>query len=134
MVSRNIWVVDDDDVDLMTYQRTFRVLDYKDLNITYFKDSETMLLALEGGGQSPDLIFLDLNLPGLNGIESLQRIRQSGFYLPVVFLSTSSNSADVNVALQAGANAYFDKPVGFERSKEIIRNNIAFWFDQNLRK
>lgn len=134
MEDKRIWVVDDDEVDLMTYKRVFRVLNRTDLAVIYFDRSGTMLDALKSEIERPELIFLDLNLPGLSGIEALCQIKQLTHTLPVVILSTSSSNIDVTGALKAGANAYFDKPIDFNRFSDMIEVNLNFWLDRNLRK
>ena len=79
----------------------------------------------------PDLIILDLNLPRTGGHEVLQRCkgdpRLQG--IPIVVLTTSERSDDVQRAYTAGANAYLLKPVEFGRFMEVIQNLSAFWLD-----
>lgn len=64
------------------------------------------LLALIGG-DTPDVLLLDVNLPGLSGIDGLGRIRAAGFTNPVVVMSADRRNEEP--ALQAGAAAFFYK-------------------------
>ena len=61
------------------------------------------------GELDPDLIVLDLNMPGLNGHETLQRLRADGFAGRIVIFSVSDAEEDVVAALRAGADGYLVK-------------------------
>lgn len=65
---------------------------------------------------SPDLVLLDVMLPGLNGIEICSRIRQKSD-VPIVMLTARSDTADVVAGLEAGADDYVPKPF---KPKELI--------------
>lgn len=67
---------------------------------------EGIRLALE---LDPDMVLLDLNMPGMNGIETLKRLREEGFAGRVVMFTVSDHEEDVVDALQAGADGYLLK-------------------------
>lgn len=67
---------------------------------------EGIRLALE---LDPDMVLLDLNMPGLNGIETLKRLRDQGFAGRVVMFTVSDHEEDVVAALQGGADGYLLK-------------------------
>lgn len=70
-------------------------------------DPETGIrLAIE---LDPDMVLLDLNMPGLNGIETLKRLRDQGFAGRVVMFTVSDHEEDVVAALQGGADGYLLK-------------------------
>jgi two-component system nitrate/nitrite response regulator NarL len=58
-----------------------------------------------------DLILLDVKMPGMNGIETLKRLRASGVRAPVVMLTMSREDADLSAALRAGAQGYLLKDI-----------------------
>ncbi|HEX6295880.1 MAG TPA: response regulator [Burkholderiales bacterium] len=58
-----------------------------------------------------DLILLDVKMPGMNGIETLKRLRTSGVGAPVVMLTMSREDADLSAALRAGAQGYLLKDI-----------------------
>ena len=60
--------------------------------------------------QSPDLILLDVMMPKLDGLEACQRIRQSGFMVPILMLTAKSQEIDIVRGLEAGADDYITKP------------------------
>jgi len=68
-------------------------------------------------GEAVDLILLDLNLPGLHGIELCRRLRASGIWVPVIILSCELSTVDVVVGLEVGADDYVRKPF---RVRELV--------------
>jgi len=75
----------------------------------------------------PDIIILDLNLPGKNGLEVLDEIRsdQELKDIPIVILTTSSNDLDVLTAYRKQANAYLVKPSDLSQYDEVINAVVA---------
>src|SRR4051812_39683779 len=63
----------------------------------------------------PDLILLDINLPGMSGLDVLQQIREkfTRDQLPVIMVTALADSEDVVKGLDAGANDYIAKPINF---------------------
>ena len=82
---------------------------------------------------SPKLILLDLNLPGISGLEVLKKIKEIAFfkYVPVILFSTSDDLNDVKTSLEIGANAFLTKPSGYHNLIVCIRSLHDFWFNQN---
>jgi two-component system, response regulator len=80
------------------------------------------------------LILLDLNMPRINGIEILKKIRSSQRlqYLPVVIFTTSSNKNDIMNCYDLGANAYVCKPIDYDTFNHIIQSTVRFWTECNL--
>jgi CheY-like chemotaxis protein len=78
----------------------------------------------------PDLIILDLNLPGTDGREVLATIKQSKTLkqIPVVVFSTSSNPKDIEACYHSGANSYLLKPMNINELKESVRMMLDYWF------
>jgi CheY-like chemotaxis protein len=78
----------------------------------------------------PDLIFLDINLPKLDGHEVLDWLRTHIDipYLPVVMMSNSTRQEDVDSAYRHGANAYLVKPSDSDSLEGILQLTIDYWF------
>lgn len=78
----------------------------------------------------PCLVLLDLNLPGMDGRQFLERIRaqENPPAVPVVVLSTSINPLDVEASYRLGAAGYLNKPLKLELLVESMRTLSAYWF------
>lgn len=70
----------------------------------------------------PDVIFLDINMPGMTGWEFLRKVKRDEKLkkIPVIMYSTSSHERDVGMALDFGAEAYCVKPDDFNGLKTVI--------------
>jgi two-component system response regulator len=81
----------------------------------------------------PQVMFLDLQLPRVDGFEVLQRIRAHELtkHLPTVVLTSSKQDEDVMRSYSLGANAYVRKPVDFAEFVEVVRSLGVFWLDLN---
>ena len=81
----------------------------------------------------PALIILDLNLPQINGIEVLQRIRASPRtrILPVVMLSSSDEPQDLIDSYINGCNSYIRKPIHFTQLQAFVREISRYWLTVN---
>jgi CheY-like chemotaxis protein len=79
--------------------------------------------------ERPDVILLDLNLPGYSGHEILEMIKSDPQLasIPVVILTTSSNERDRVEAYQHNANSYLNKPVDFGQFQRMMRDLKFYW-------
>lgn len=77
----------------------------------------------------PGVVLLDINLPKMDGLEVLNRIKQTPGLkrLPVVMLTTSSRDEDRHRSYDLGANAYLTKPVGMEKLTQALLAFNVFW-------
>jgi two-component system response regulator len=133
----SILLVEDnpDDADL-----TVRALEKNDLakGLVIARDGAEALQLLHGtppGGRlAPRVVLLDLNLPRIEGIEVLRRIRadERTRLLPVVVLTSSVEEADVVQGYRLGANGYVRKPVDFVAFKEAVRTLGLYWLTLNV--
>jgi DNA-binding response OmpR family regulator len=75
--------------------------------------------------EKPDLVILDVMMPGLDGLEVCRRIRQNGVYTPIILLTAKCSEIDKVVGLEIGADDYLTKPFGmrelFARVKAVLR-------------
>ncbi|MDP3684287.1 MAG: response regulator, partial [Ignavibacteria bacterium] len=114
-----IYIVDDEPAiaKLLSYW----VHDKWDYAVEIFTDGEQALKKLSA---KPDLILLDIMLPGLNGIETLKKIKQYDENLPVIILSAQGRIETALEALRNGAYDYFPKPIDTPRLEPAIKNAI----------
>lgn len=81
----------------------------------------------------PELVLLDVNLPRLNGIEVLRRMKseKETNSIPVIMLTTSGQEVDMRAAYEGGANSYIRKPVESEAFQQAINNLGFYWLAVN---
>jgi CheY-like chemotaxis protein len=79
----------------------------------------------------PGVILLDLNLPGLDGRELLLEIKNNPKTraIPVIIVTTSSSSRDVDKCYHSGASGYIQKPVDYGKFVSLIQGFIKYWFE-----
>jgi len=79
--------------------------------------------------QRPKLILLDIQMPKLNGIEVLKKIKEYDRtrLTPVVILTSSLEDPDIKICYELGVNSYIVKPVNFEKFADAIRNLGFYW-------
>jgi chemotaxis family two-component system response regulator Rcp1 len=82
------------------------------------------------GGPYPDLIILDLNLPGANGRELLQQIKSDPELrkLPVIIMTSSADEEDIEAAYRLNANCFVRKPRDLYEYEKVVRGLEEFWF------
>ncbi len=83
-----------------------------------------------GDAPRPDLILLDLNMPGMNGLQVLAEIKQDSALksIPVVILTGSHAMDDIVRTYDLDANCYVIKPIDFEQFIMTVKSLTDFWF------
>jgi CheY-like chemotaxis protein len=126
----------EDDIDFAFLMET-AVLELKEQSTMQIvdngKDALRILHKLAGDRQRPRLILLDLNLPGISGIDILKEIRSISYlrYTAVVLFSTSDNIKDIEQSFEFGANAYVTKPSSYSDLITCLQSFEDFWLHQN---
>ncbi|HEY9176915.1 MAG TPA: response regulator [Flavipsychrobacter sp.] len=107
-----ILVVDDDRDELLFLSEAFREIGHG--NPVAYADGGMLMFDMlhETGANRYGLIVLDLNMPGIDGLETLRKLKQHAEYahIPVVIYSTSGNEAEKNLCIQCGAVDFITKP------------------------
>jgi CheY-like chemotaxis protein len=135
-----ILIADDSDDDILVIRRAFEKAYV--LNPLYaVKSGEEVISYLRGEGRYsnrdeyplPDLLLLDLKMPGLDGFEVLRWIRQQQTLsaMRVVVLTASDHIRDVNQAYQLGANSFMVKPGDFENYVAVGKTLATYWLRQS---
>lgn len=80
-------------------------------------------------GYSPDIVLLDLNLPGMTGLEFLREVKRDAAHrvTPIIVLTTSASRADVTASYDNYASSYVTKPLAFADFSGIMRSIDDFW-------
>jgi CheY-like chemotaxis protein len=133
-------LVEDDPNDILLIQRAFAKASLVN-PLKVVRDGEEALSYLAGGGEFadrgrypvPSLVLLDLKLPRRSGLEVLQWLRDQPAlkHIPVIVLTSSKESSDINRAYSLGANSYLVKPVGFEGLLEMVKTIGMYWMILN---
>ena len=103
-MQKRILVVDDDTMNL---RRTSLILE-KHYEVILAKSGEEALQKIKEGGV--DLVLLDIAMPGMNGIETFEHIKEYQVEIPVIFLTASGHEDNVMTAIRLGAVNYLKKP------------------------
>jgi two-component system response regulator len=136
MMNQSILLVEDNDDEAMLMCVVLRKSGVKS-EVTRAQDGAEALdiLLASDRVRSPQfaVVFLDLNLPKVNGLEVLKRIRcqDSVRMLPVVVLSSSACEEDVRNAYLLGANSYVKKPVNFDEFSGAVKQLTSYWLSLN---
>ncbi|MFD1604422.1 response regulator [Flavobacterium artemisiae] len=119
-----VFVADDDEDDRLLFLDAVTDLDMP-IAVKLAEDGQQLLDELNTALiQLPEIIFLDINMPGKNGFDCLKEIRtaQKNFHdVRVVMLSTSSSPLNIDLSYQLGADFYAIKPGSFEDLKNLLR-------------
>jgi CheY-like chemotaxis protein len=129
----NILLVEDNEGDIVL---TVEALNEAKINNTVIvlRDGEEALKYLMKeepyqNAETPNLIFLDINLPKIDGKEVLAKIKNHDLLkvIPVVILTTSDSEKDILDSYTNHANCYITKPVDFKKFMEVIHRIKDFW-------
>ena len=105
------WIIVVDD-DLTNLKMAGHILSKKGMRVTALKSGQALLEYLSANG-APDLILLDINMPGMDGFETLKRLREQEAGVPetpVIFLTADENEASETTGLSLGAMDFIKKP------------------------
>jgi CheY-like chemotaxis protein len=120
-MNRTFLLADDDPDDVAMFQEALSIID-PNINFYFAKDGKAALEKLKDKNlEEPDIIFLDINMPVMNGWECLAQIKLNDEYryIPVVIYSTASHQKEIDKAFDLGALCFFTKPTDF---KQLIFN------------
>jgi CheY-like chemotaxis protein len=115
MLYRYILHIDDDEDEQEIFFTALQIIT-KSVQYTAFLNAKKALHQLLTQQLTTDLIFLDLNMPEMNGQQFLYEIKKNDRLktIPVIVFSTSSQSSDIAMSMQLGAHDFITKPDSFE--------------------
>ena len=132
-----VLIIEDSPEDYETILRAFRKTGLVNPIIRFENDDEALdYLFRRGNYAAPDtstrpgIILLDLNLPGTDGRQVLEELKQHTFLrsIPIVVLTSSDDEHDIRRCYELGANSYIRKPVEMGGFFEAITRIKEFWF------
>lgn len=124
-----VLLVDDDEIDARLTRATLEAARIA-LELKEVGSGESALNHLRDNPHSTDLILLDVRMPGMNGIETLQAIKGDPrlAHIPVVMLSSSTSDEDILRSYAEQAQAYMTKPIQVDAFRAIVRRLEGFCF------
>jgi len=135
-VAQQILLVEDNPDDEMLALRALKKSAIADDLVVARDGVEALDYLLEqnrSGADLPALVLLDINLPRINGLEVLKRLRENvvTHLLPVVMLSSSKEEKDISSSYDYGCNSYIRKPVDFRQFSDMIVQVERYWLKLN---
>lgn len=124
-----ILLVEDDHVDAMTFKRALKDLEIKNPIVHTLNGEEALAYLRSDGNEEPCFVFLDLNMPRMNGIEFLKVVRADKVLknIPVIVLTTSDNERDIIESFELNVAGYLVKPADYKKFVETIRTINLYW-------
>jgi len=132
-MTKNVLLVEDNEGDIKLIEEAIIDNDLS-IDLKVIKDGGEALNYLEvkvaeNYNNLPDLIIMDLNLPKVQGKELVRTYKNNPMFkkIPIIILTTSNLSADINECFEFGANAYLIKPIDIIEFFEMISIIDKFW-------
>lgn len=121
-----IFYTDDDQEDLDYFKEIIELID-DEFTVVTQQNGTQLLHTLNNPPPTPHIVFLDINLPGMNGFEILEKIRSIANHknLPVVMFSTSNDKAAIEKSRELGASYYVPKSGAFNNLKKSIEHTLG---------
>lgn len=133
---RTILLIDDDADDAELFQEAIREIDGA-VDCYVAADAEDALRQLQHfSAKRPDLIFLDINMPGMNGWQCLTQLKSDTRLreIPVIIYSTSSAQRDRDIAAGLKALGFLTKPSDYKELKRMLKSIITKTSDTEVRQ
>jgi CheY-like chemotaxis protein len=131
--SRLIFIVDDDPDDRQIILDAF-LEKSPQIDYVFIENAETLLLNLYSEeAEFPALILLDLNMPGMLGLQALKEIRNNKKFsqIPVIVLTTSTLVQDRRASYELGASCFVRKPDSFRELVDITGSIVKLWLHED---
>lgn len=125
---KKIILVEDDEFDAEMTQRSLKKLNLAN-EIVWLETGKQLLDYLdEHGTDHIAVVILDLQMPQITGIEALRMIKEGNYpYFPIVILTSSKETPDIETCYELGANSFVTKPVKNVEFQEAISTLGLYW-------
>lgn len=134
--SQHILLVDDNNLDIDLFERAIRKTN-ANIVLDTAKGGEPALACMkqwESGAPMPIVILLDLKMPKINGLEVLKALKSHPRFktIPVVVLTSSNETTDIQHAYELGANSYIMKSVDYDEFAKAVALIHHYWCQLNI--
>ena len=126
-MTSEIWIAEDDRSLRWVMEKAIR---REDIQVKSFENAEDILEALEK--DQPEIIISDIRMPGMDGLELLQRIHADHPEMPIIITTAHSDLDSAVSAYQSGAFEYLPKPFDLEELVDVARRGISFANEQKV--
>ena len=129
VINKPILLIEDDQVDVMTIRRALKEIAVANALVTVENGEMALSYLRDPASERPCIIFLDLNMPIMNGLEFLQEAKSDPVLkaIPVIVLTTSDEQQDKASSFNLGVAGYMAKPVDYRRFVEMMRSIDLYW-------
>ncbi len=126
---RPVLLVEDDTIDAMTVRRAFSDLKVTNPLAHSLNGEDGVAYLTQETNERPCVIFLDLNMPKMNGLEFLRIVKADPELrkIPVVVLTTSNEEQDIVASFRLSVAGYIVKPVDYQKFVEAVRTFDIYW-------
>lgn len=127
MMSTHIALIDDDEDDRLFFREALKTAKIE-ANLTEFVNGETFVKELENpNAPVPELVFLDINMPRIDGYQILKAIRQYSHYAKtkIIMFSTSDENVNLDKAMAHNASGFATKPTDYKVLEQTIKDVVA---------
>jgi CheY-like chemotaxis protein len=129
-----IYIVDDDEDDTYFMQQAL-LESGNSCEVKTFSNGAELVKNIADSNRTswPSFIILDLNMPVMDGFETLGYLKKNPAYgkIPVLIMTTSSSESDMLRSYNLGSNSFIVKPAEFGRLKEMLGHTLDYWFRTN---
>ncbi|MCG8386514.1 MAG: response regulator [Cytophagales bacterium] len=124
-----IMLIEDDIVDALTVERALNDIDISNKLIHVQNGEEALNYLMDTNEERPSIILLDLNMPGMNGLEFLEERFKSPELraIPLVVLTTSKDESDIKASFSYGIAGYMVKPVDYKEFVDLMKVIKEYW-------
>lgn len=132
MKKLTLLLIEDDEIERMKFKRVCVKNNFKHAVIEASNGEDA--LTFLNSDKLPDLILLDLNMPKMDGIEFLKKLKSTPAlqFIPIIVLSTSNNYHDIKECYEIGTSGYMIKPLHFEEYQQKIISLLKYWESNEL--
>ncbi|WP_258101174.1 response regulator [Marinoscillum pacificum] len=128
----SILIAEDDFDDRLLIQDAFEANGIEAGVTEYAENGDELMTILSNREEPPTLIFMDLNMPKMDGREAIKAIKSDPQFkqIPVIVFTTSASEDDIQSSYLQGVNTYFTKPTMFKDLVEMVSVIKTYWLEK----
>ncbi|MFT4031836.1 MAG: response regulator [Siphonobacter sp.] len=131
MENKPLYLVVEDDEDDRTLLQMACQESNIECDLLFAEDGQVALEVLEQMEVKPSVMLVDINMPRMDGITLLEKLKESDAWksMPILMLTTTSNPETIHEAYAKGANSYLIKPNSYRELSQLWNNVHQFWMN-----